>query len=148
MDHLDSVWSMAYSTLDGSSDTVTMDIQVLAVSGGVNFYLGSSERFNPYVGVQTGYVWSETTANLPRYQDGRYSKGGTVGVEIGAEIEVARSTTVRPSLAHDWIEDGDDVIAGVELSHWFGVLPLCTAFVGYGFDQGDLMATIGLGIRL
>jgi len=130
--NVDLNFALSREELDGG----TFEIDLTSFQGGVNYLISPESETCPFLIGRLGIV--DTS---PGDSDPMIALGG--GIEFGLNDK----TALTPSLVFMHVDDADDLILSGEGNYWITESVFGVAGLGIGLDEGDIVVTLGAGVR-
>jgi hypothetical protein len=132
---IDLNFSISHQELDG--DTAlgqSVNVDTTAFIGGANLLLQPGEKVCPFAIGRVGIV------DVDGDTEGMIALGGAV------QVDLTKDAAVTPSLVFHHIDDTDDLVLGADGNLWLSDSVFAIAGIAVGFDEGDLIFTLGAGL--
>ncbi len=112
-----------------------VDVDTSTFLGGLNFLLSPGAKTCPFLMGRFGFVHSSLIDTEP-----------VVALGAGVQLDLTDTAALAPSLVFQHVDHVDDVTLGVDGNLWLAEDLVGIAGIGYGFDEGDLVFALGIGL--
>ncbi len=112
------------------------DIETNSLIGGANLLVSPGEQTCPFLAGRFGLVHSNGSNDI----DPLVALGG------GVQFDLTDSAAVTPSLIFHHVDETDDLVLSLDGNLWIAEDLVALGGVGVGFDEGDLLFTLGVGL--
>ena len=143
--NVDAVFSLGYSKLEGELVGIDCEATSIGLLGGLNYHFTPDEKVDPFVGIAVGLVKTSAKASYLGYELSEDQDDFALSIGGGIEIDLNDQISLRPNIGHFNVGGEDDFAAGVGLNVWFNKSIFGGLAVSYGFDEGDVSYSVGIG---